>query len=127
MRVHNTRHIYLLLILYLLLLFAGIFLIKNYHLDFSIATYSSLITFMVIITAGVYVIISLGIRRKDKEKGIYFLAGLGGKFLAYLILILIYWLILKNLSHEFIIAFFVLYLVFTIFLLSVLIKMLKIK
>jgi hypothetical protein len=53
------------------------------------------------------------------------LAGIGGKFLSYLFLILVFWLQGKNLSKEFIIAFFVLYLLLTFFLLGVLFKTLK--
>ncbi len=77
------------------------------------------------ITLGAYLLAHTGIKRGSKEQGVWLLAGLGGKFLAYLVLLLVYWAVGKNLSRDFIIAFFVLYLLLTIFLIGILYKSLK--
>lgn len=127
MIINKARHIFQLLIIYLLFLIGGITLIHEIHISLSVSTFSMLLTIMTIITLGAYLLIRLGMKKGEKEQGIYLLGGLGGKFLSYLILILIYWLVTKNLSREFIIAFFVLYLTFTIFLIGVIVKALKIK
>ncbi len=44
---------------------------------------------MTLITLGAYLLIRAGMKKGDKKQGIFILAGIGGKFLAYLILILI--------------------------------------
>lgn len=125
MKINRFQHILLLMLVYLILLIIGLLAIKNLHLDISEARYASLLTSMTIITGIVYFIVRLGFHRESKERGMFLLAGLGGKLLAYLILILIFWMPSKNLSKEFIIAFFVLYLLLTIFLISTLLKELK--
>ena len=102
-------------------------MINHFEISLTISTFSLLITIMTFITLGAYLLINIGIKRGEKEQGIFLLVGIGGKFLAYLILILLYWLATKNLSMEFIITFFILYLVFTIFLVSLLYKVLKTK
>jgi hypothetical protein len=80
---------------------------------------------MSLISTGTYFLVRLGIKRGEKVQGLYLLAAFGGKFLAYLIMILICWAGGKILSLEFIITFFVLYLLFTFFLLGLLFKSLK--
>ena len=68
-----------------------------------------------------------GIHQQNKEGIVYLMGGIGLKFLLYLGFILIVWGITKNLSKGFIITFFALYLVFTIFLAGNLLKILKNK
>jgi hypothetical protein len=92
-----------------------------------IQTFSLLLTLMTLITLGAYLLIMISKKKDEKAQGIFLLAGLGGKFLLYLILILIFWSNGNNLTKEFIIVFFVLYLLLTIYLISVLYKVLKIK
>jgi peptidoglycan/LPS O-acetylase OafA/YrhL len=123
--IHRFRHVLQLLIIYILLLSGGILLIQHTKPDLTPATYANLLTFMTLITLGAYVLVTIGVRKGEQQRGIYTLAGIGGKFLAYLVLILIFWSVGKNLTTHFIIAFFVLYLVLTIFLISILVKALK--
>jgi hypothetical protein len=123
----RNRNILVLLVLYVILMAAGIFMIDSGYLGLALATFSTLLTIMVLITLGAYLLIRIGIKRGEKDQGIFMLAGLGGKFLAYLIMILIYWAVGKNLTKEFIIVFFVLYLLLTFFLVRVLFKTLKTK
>lgn len=125
MRNQRNKNILVLLVLYVLLMAAGLLMISSGLLKLSLITFASLLTIMVIITLGAYLLIMAGFKRGVKDQGIFLLAGLGGKFLAYLIMILIYWAVGKNLTKEFIIVFFVLYLLLTFFLVSVLFKILK--
>jgi hypothetical protein len=53
--------------------------------------------------------------------------GISGKFLLYLLYILIYWLVAKIITKPFIISFFTLYLVFTFLLAGNILKLLKNK
>lgn len=123
--IHKFRHLFLFLIVYILLLSGGLLLLQNTDPEITTTTYANLLTIMTLITLMTYFLVFAGIRRGDKDPGIYLLAGMGGKFLAYLVLILIFWTVGKNFTKDFIIVFFVLYLVLTIFLLSVLFKKLK--
>jgi peptidoglycan/LPS O-acetylase OafA/YrhL len=123
--MHKAQNIFLLLILYLTLLGAGVAVIHYTSSDLPSAQFITLLTLMTAITMGAYLLVMANNRRSEKDRGIYLLAAIGGKFLAYLALLLIWWAMGKNLTKDFIIAFFVLYLVLTLFLLGVLFKMLK--
>jgi len=127
MKIPKIKHILSILIIYLVYLTGGYFLLPLFDSTLAFSTYSALATLMTIIALGAYLISMAGLKKGEKEQGIYFLAGLGMKFLAYLFLLLGFWLSGKKLSLDFIIAFFVLYLVFTIFLISTFTKVLKIK
>jgi len=70
---------------------------------------------------------SAGINRKSKEGVVYLLAGIGVKFLLYLLFILLFWIATKNLTKAFILTFFALYLFFTFFTAAHLFKLLKNK
>ena len=118
-------HIIQLLTAYLILLTAGILIIQNTSFSLGLQKYVSLLTVMTFITIGTYLLVSLGKRKGEKMMGMFLIAGIGGKFLSYLVMILVFWSIGKNLSKEFIIAFFVLYLMLTFFLIRILLKTLK--
>jgi len=125
MMISKFKHLFQLLVLYLLLLIPGIFLAEHSILSFSAGTYATLLTAMTLITMGAYLLVAIGKKRDQKEQGIFLIAAIGGKFLAYLILILIFLAAGKNFSKDFIIAFFVLYLLLTFFLVGILYKTLK--
>jgi uncharacterized membrane protein YqjE len=55
------------------------------------------------------------------------MGGIGGKFLLYLLFILLFWGLTKNISKPFIVTFFALYLIFTFFTTWHLLKSLKNK
>lgn len=122
---HKWRNIILLFIIYACLLAGGVLLIRSTGISIEEAAYVLLLTIMTIISLGTYLVIMAGAKRKESERGILILVGIGGKFLAYLIMILFFWISGKNFSTGFLIAFFVLYLVLTIFLVSILYKTLK--
>lgn len=123
--IHKLRHVFQLLLIYGLLLTGGLLLVQHTTPQLTPATYGTLLSFMTLITLGAYLLVMTGLRKGEKEQGIWLLAALGGKFLAYLVLILVFWAVGKNLTKDFIIAFFVLYLLLTIFLVSILYKALK--
>jgi hypothetical protein len=121
------RYITRLFVIYLLMLAAGMFLIRFTVIDIEAGAYVVMLSIMTMITLGAYLLVTVGSGRKESDQGFFLLAGMGGKFLAYLIMILIFWMSGKNTTTEFIIAFFVLYLVLTIFLVRTLYKTLKIN
>ncbi|MCF8345587.1 MAG: hypothetical protein K9G38_00135 [Bacteroidales bacterium] len=123
--MHKSHHIFLLFILYILLFAGGVTTIYYTSSDLSLVQFSVLITAMFLITLGAYLLAVAGNYRKKRDRGNYLLAAIGGKFIAYLILLLVWWIVGKNLTKDFIIVFFVLYLVLTLFLLGVLFKTLK--
>jgi len=121
----KIQNILALLFIYAVLLGGGILMFHHTAIDFDSRTYMILLTSMTMITMGTYLLVMAGVKRKETERGIFLLAAVGGKFIAYLIMILIFWSVGKNLTTEFIIAFFMLYLLLTIFLAKVLYKTLK--
>ena len=74
-----------------------------------------------------FLVMHTGIQKNSKDGVVYLLGGIGVKFLLYLLFILLFWIATKNLSKPFIVTFFALYLVFTIFTAGRLLKMLKNK
>lgn len=123
--IQKTQNILILLAIYAVLLGGGIFMINHASIDLTPRTYTALLTSMTLITLGAYLLVVAGAKRKETDRGMFLLAAIGGKFIAYLIMILIFWLSVKNLKTEFIITFFVLYLLLTIFLVRVFYKTLK--
>lgn len=121
----RNKYILQLLLIYVLLLVVGIALVQKEWLGLTPEVYAGLLTSMTGISLGVYLLINAGMKRNEQDRGIFLLAGLGGKFLAYLILLLLFWAVGKNLTKDFIIVFFVLYLLLTFFILRILYKTLK--
>jgi hypothetical protein len=119
------RYIIHLLVIYTLLLAGGVLLIRLTEIKIEEGAYIGLLSLMAMISLGAYLLVAAGTKRKESERGIILLAGIGGKFLAYLIMILFFWISGRNFNAEFIITFFVLYLVFTIYLIRILYKTLK--
>ena len=122
---HKYLNILQLLFLYLFLMIAGILIIRYTNFSLETGTYISVLTTMTLITLGTYLIVSIGKKKGDRLMGMFLIAGIGGKFLAYLLMILAFWSIGKNLTKEFIIVFFVLYLLLTFFLIRILLNTLK--
>ncbi len=121
----KIQNILALLFIYAVLLGGGVLMFHHTTIDFDSRTYVILLTSMTMITMGTYLLVMAGVKRKETERGMFLLAAVGGKFIAYLIMILIFWSVGKNLKTEFIIIFFILYLLFTFFLVKVLYKTLK--
>lgn len=123
--IEKFRHIWQILVLYALLMLAGILILHYTTIPLSINIYALTLSVMTGITLISYIIIMYGVSKGEKTSGLFMLAGLSVKFLAYLIFILIFSMTGNNLSKPFIIAFFILYLFLTFFLIRILYKVLK--
>ena len=123
--IERLRHIWQILVLYAILLLTGILLLHFTSIPITVPLYALTLSVMTVITLAVYILIMIGVSKGEKTQGIFLLVGLGGKFLSYLIFILILWSTGNNLTKPFIIAFFILYLFLTFFLIRVLYKVLK--
>jgi len=102
-------------------------LIPRFNTELSAITFLILLASVTLVNLITYLIMHAGTTKHSKEGMVYLLGGIGAKFLLYLLLILLFWLITKNLSKPFILTFFALYLVFTIFTAGRLLKLLKNK
>ncbi len=123
--IERFRHIWQLLVLYAILLLAGTTLLHYTSISLTIQLYVLTLSVMTLITIAAYIFSMIGVSKGESKQGIFLLAGLGGKFLLYLVFILILWATGKNLTKPFIIAFFILYLFLTFFLIRILYKVLK--
>jgi len=83
------------------------------------------IIFFFFVNMGVLLAFFRGLDKNPKNGLLYTFAAISAKFLAYIIFILLFYLLTKNLSSNYLILFFVLYLAFTIFILLALVKELK--
>lgn len=79
------------------------------------------------INLAAWFIMAAGIRKNSRDGVMFLLGGIGAKFLLYLLYLLLFWLVTKNLTKPFILTFFALYLVFTFLLALHLFKQLKHK
>ncbi len=80
-----------------------------------------------VITASSLLVFLIGIVKSPESQPLYTMGALGLKFFLSMIFALIYFIVLKNTTLGYIILFFLLYLAFTIYLLRVIVKILKIK
>jgi len=120
--IEKFRHIWQILVLYAILMLAGILLLYYTSIPLAINTYALILSVVTGITLITYILIMSGAAKGEKARGMFLLAGLSIKFLSYLIFILIFSLSGNNLTKPFIIAFFILYLLLTFFLIRILYK-----
>ncbi len=120
--IEKFRHIWQILVLYALLMLAGILILHYSSIDLAVNTYALTLSVMTLITLGSYILIMSGAGKEEKTRGMFLLAGISVKFLSYLLFILIFSLTGNNLTKPFIIAFFILYLFLTFFLIRILYK-----
>lgn len=125
--IERIRFTWQLLVLASILILLGIFFIPRIQVDFSYTIFLITLLSVVAINFLTYLIMSSGISKNSKEGVVYMLAGIGVKFLLYLLFILLFWIATKNLSKAFILTFFALYLFFTFFTATHLLKLLKNK
>ena len=125
--IKKFKHIITFMVLYGLLMSAGVLLINYTALPIDIETYGLTLSAITLISLLTYILVMIGVNKGEEAQGVYLLLGLGGKFILYLVFIIIMWAPTKNLSKPFIIAFFVLYLILTFSLVSVLYKVLNTK
>jgi hypothetical protein len=125
--IDRIRFIWQLLVLASILALLGIMLILRLHVEISPAVFLISLASVTVVNLLTNLVMQAGIQKSSKEGVVYLLGGIGVKFLLYLLFILLFWIATKNLSKAFIITFFALYLVFTIFTAGHLLKMLKNK
>ncbi len=123
----SLRYIWQLLILTSLLVLAGMVALHHTTLSFPAEVYLITVGSVTVINLLSFLILGAGIRKKDQGGIALMLAGVGLKFMLYLLFILVFWLVTKNLDIDFIVTFFALYLIFTFFLAIHLFKLLKNK
>lgn len=125
--IDRIRYIWQLLVLASILVILGILLLSRIEVEISVVVYLTTLASVTLISLITYVLLEKGISRQDRDGVVWMLAGIGIKFLLYLLYILLYWLVTKNITKPFIITFFALYLIFTFFLAGNLLKLLKNK
>jgi hypothetical protein len=125
--IESLRYIWQLLILFSLLMLAGILVISYTSILLSLESYIITLVSVTGINLVSFLILARGARKKDQGGVVIMLAGIGAKFILYLLFILAFWLVTKNLDITFILTFFTLYLVLTFFLAISLLKLLKNK
>ena len=125
--INRIRYIWQLLVLAILFLILGILLIPQLNIPLSLNAYFVTLLTVTVINLTAFLVMSIGIQKSEREGVVVLLAGIGLKFLLYLLFFLVYWLVTKNILKPFIVTFFALYLVFTLFLAGHLFKILKNK
>lgn len=125
--IDRIRFIWQLLVLALVLALVGIVLIPRFNVEISPAVFLVTLGSVTIVNLVTYLVMYPGVRKNNREGVVYMLGGIGVKFLLYLLFILLFWIVTKNLSKPFILTFFALYLVFTFFTAGHLLKLLKNK
>ena len=125
--IDGIRFIWQLLVLASILALIGILLIPRLDVSISPAVFLITLASVIMVNLTTYLIMYSGIQKSNKEGVVFLLGGIGVKFLLYLLFILLFWMVTKNLSKAFIVTFFALYLIFTFFTAGHLLKLLKNK
>jgi len=80
-----------------------------------------------VITTLALLLFLIGSDRSPERQPLYTMGAVGLKLFLFIIYAIVYFIVLKNTGAVYIILFFLLYLAFTIYLLKVVVKILKIK
>ena len=125
--INQIRFIWQLLVLASILALLGMVFIPRFNMEISTTAFLLTLASVTIVNLLTYLVMHIGIQKNTREGVVYMLGGIGIKFLLYLLFILLFWIGTKNLSKPFILVFFALYLVFTLFTAGHLLKLLKNK
>ncbi|TFG91190.1 MAG: hypothetical protein E4H16_00190 [Candidatus Atribacteria bacterium] len=125
--IDRIRFIWQLLVLASVLALLGLLLFPRLHVEISAVVWMVTLGSVTAVNLITYLVMYTGIHKNPRDGVVYLLGGIGIKFLLYLLFILLFWIVTKNLSKPFIIAYFALYLVFTFFTAGHLLKILKNK
>ena len=123
----HFRYIWQMLVMASVLVLAGILLIPRLEVSLELNHYILTLVSLCGINLLSWIFLVQGARKSGRDGAVILLLGISGKFLLYLIYILVFWLITKNITKPFIITFFALYLLFTFLLAANLLKLLKNK
>lgn len=125
--IDQLRFLWQLLAISSVCVIAGILVLPELGQPVGMSHFLFTVLIVTFITWVTYMVMSRGIRKGENEGMIYMIGGIGLKFLLYLSYILVFRLVTKNLDKPFILIFFTLYLIFTIFLAVRLFKLLGSK
>lgn len=125
--IDQIRYIWQLLVLSSFLLIVGFLSIPRLGIDLKLNLYAITLVSVTGINLIAWFVMARGIQKSNRDGMVVLLAGIGLKFLLYLLYILVFWMVTKILNKPFIITFFTLYLVFTFLLAAHLFKMLNNK
>lgn len=114
--VEHMRYIWQLLVLASILFLAGILSISLLGPWISPWELTIIVAVFTIVNLAAYLIVIRGTRIGGSGQLVFTMAGMGVKFLLYLLFLLVFWLVTKNLTKAFVLTFFALYLIFTLFL-----------
>ena len=123
----RLRFIWQLLVLSSVLALLGMVLIPRFHVEISTTLYLVTLASVCMVNLLTYLLMYSGIQKNNRDGVVFLLGGIGLKFLLYLLLLLLIWLAVKNLTKAFILTFFALYLIFTFFTAGQVLKLLKNK
>ena len=113
--------------LFVLSLISGYFLIPEVLTSITPGQFLFTLLYFFLFTLLLFVLFYRGLT-KDPQKGILYTFGaIALKLFVHMVYILVFYLLTKNLTMDFIIVFFVLYLAFTLYLILTFIKELKSK
>jgi hypothetical protein len=125
--INRIRYIWQLLVCASLLAVAGILVIPDMETGLDLVQYLVTLTGITLINLTAWLVMVRGIRKSNREGVVVLLAGIGLKFLLYLLYLLVFWMVTKKLTKPFILTFFALYLGFTFLLAIHLFKVLNNK
>ncbi len=108
-------------------LIIGLFLIPGQISGISRNQFLLTLSFYFLVNLVVISLFFKGKRKDPKKSLLYTFSAISAKFLLYLLFIVIYFLVTKNLSTTYLIVFFILYLAFTLFTVLAIVKALKAK
>lgn len=123
----QLRYIWQLMVLSSSILILGILVIPRLGIQLELNLFIVTLLSVTGINLTAWIVMARGILRSNRGGVVILLAGIGLKFLLYLLYILVVWMVIKILSKPFIITFFALYLMFTFLLAIHLFKLLKNK
>lgn len=106
---------------------AGVFLLPSVLPDFPYTLFLLQLLSILFINSMVLWIVLWSVAQEGKTSVLLALGAMGFKFVAYLFVLLAFYLSLKNLSRPFILTFFVLYLPFTLITLVQVFKVLTVS
>jgi hypothetical protein len=125
--IDRIRYIWQVFVLASVLVISGILILSRIDVEISLAVYLTTLASVAAINLIVYLIMFAGIGKNNREGMLFMMGGIGVKFLLYLLFILLFWILTKNISKPFILTFLTLYLIFTFFTAGHLLKVLKNK
>jgi hypothetical protein len=121
------RYIWQLMLLSSSILILGILVISRLNLPIELNLFIVTLFSVTGINLSAWMVMTRGILKGKRDGAVILLAGIGLKFLLYLLYILVVWMVIKILTKPFIVTFFALYLMFTFLLAIHLFKLLKNK